>query len=418
MTMNKSILKCQLSGNLIIPPSKSDGQRAILAAALSKGTSRISNIGQSDDVRAMLSIVEKLGASIQCDTDNCTIAGSIQWKDDSVVNCQESGLATRLMLAQAAVAKGKQTITGSGSILKRSQQFILNDFERWGIDFTSNNGALPITVSGTIEVDKVAVNASESSQFVSGILMAIPLLKKNFVVSAKNATSLPYIAMTVQTLKQFGVEFTVQGEDYLLSDKSQYTATDYVVEGDWSAASFWIVANALGHRINLKGLNPDTFQADQLVLSAVQQAGSQIQWTENGLTVSESKFDPFIVDCTNAPDLFPPLVALAVNCKGISQIKGVHRLLNKESDRAATLVGEFSKLGADLKVEGDLLLIQGGNSLFKALVTSHNDHRIAMSLAIAGTKIDGGLDIEQAESVAKSYPTFWEHFDQLIEGAH
>lgn len=416
--MNKGISHSKLTGKLYIPPSKSDAQRALLAAALSNGTSTLRNIGESDDVKAMLSIIQLLGVNVNCEGGECKITGKIALNEGSVIDCHESGLTARLMIAQAVVAEGEQTITGSGSILRRSQKFILEDLKRWGINFASNENALPISISGVVNSDQFTVNGTESSQFVSGLLMAIPLLQKKISLKVKQATSLPYIKMTLNTLNQFGIEYSVNDDLYQLSSANEYRATCYTVEGDWSAASFWIVANALGHRICLQGLAQNSLQADMLVIEAVRLAGSDVHWSDGGLTISESSLRPFTIDCSDAPDLFPPLVALAVHCKGISQIKGVHRLLNKESDRSATLIGEFSKLGADIRLKDDYMLIHGGNSLTGGKVSSNNDHRIAMSLAIAGTLIKGGIEIEHAEAVTKSYPTFWIHFDQLNGGAH
>lgn len=416
--MNKIISYAELKGTLLIPPSKSDAQRALLAASLCTGASKISNVGESDDVQAMLSIVNGLGADVEKIGTDYIISGPIELKDGSVIDCNESGLAARLMIAQSILSNGSQTITGSGSILNRSQKFILDDLVDWDVDYSCTNNTLPIIVKGKIRKNQLTANGAESSQFISGMLMAIPLHEDFVRLTVLNATSIPYTLMTLNTLERFGIHYEMANGVYALTESREYIANDYAVEGDWSAASFWIVASALGHQITIQGLNSISLQADTMILDAIRQSGCEINWTTNELVVSSTRLKPFSIDCSNAPDLFPALVALAVYCDGQSKIDGVHRLANKESDRAVALMIEFGKLGAEIRIEGNSMLIVGGKRLKGSKVSSHNDHRIAMSLAIASTRINGIVEIDQAEAVAKSYPTFWNHFDQLNEGAH
>jgi 3-phosphoshikimate 1-carboxyvinyltransferase len=188
---------------------------------------------------------------------------------------------------------------------------------------------------------------------------------------------------------------------------------EFAVEGDWSGAAFLLVAGAVAGHVVVKGLDVFSVQADKALLQALGQTGAIMSITEQSITVSKSVLQPFHFNATDCPDLFPPLVALAAYCNGTSVIEGVHRLAHKESNRALTLQQEFAKLGVVIKLQDDLMLIEGGGTIHGGAVTSHNDHRIAMACAVAALKAAGDVTIDGAESVNKSYPQFWKHLQQL-----
>ena len=412
--MVKKIPNIDLFGRVLVPPSKSDSQRAILAAALSKGESQLYNLGTCSDELSMLENIRKLGANVEMSGGQAQIEGLENFPERCELNPKESGLGLRLLAALCSVHDGVHVLKGEGSALNRPQGFFESHLRNLGAGIESNNGYLPLRISGKISGGKIHVDGSMSSQFLSGLLMALPLLDNDSELIVTNLKSTPYVKMTLDTLQAFGIDVQNDSmEHFYIKGGQSYRPTKYAIEGDWSAASFWLVAAALNHKIKLVGLSMETNQADYAVLDALVGANCTITVDESGIAVDGSNLKPFAFDATHCPDLFPALVALAVNIDGNTIISGVERLKHKESNRGNALVKEFGKLGAHMTIEGNNMIIEGGHSLKTAVVNSHNDHRIAMSLAIAGTKIESGLQIEEAESVAKSYPNFWKDFEGL-----
>nr|MBA2330963.1 3-phosphoshikimate 1-carboxyvinyltransferase [Flavisolibacter sp.] len=234
-----------------------------------------------------------------------------------------------------------------------------------------------------------------------------------------NLNSKPYIDLSLEVMKSFGLSIPVNN-DY----KSFYYSADlntsdklaphsFFVEGDWSGAAFLLVAGAIAGEIKVTGLNASSVQADKTILKALEDAGTQIEYFENEISVSPANLMAFNFDATDSPDLFPPLVALASYCKGKSVIKGVNRLTHKESNRSFSLQEEFKKLGVNIAIENDDMIIKGGSGIKSATVNSHHDHRIAMACGVAALKAGGNVTIEGAEAVNKSYPLFWQHLKSL-----
>lgn len=412
--MIKSIQFTSFNGAINIPPSKSDEQRALLCAALSDGESVVRNVGISDDVKAMLENIRRLGVKCEVSENEINLSGNAIFRDGLELNSGESGLGFRLLSGICAVKTGKQTITGEGSLLNRQQHFYENNLNQFGAQVVSNDGFLPLLFQGQLKGIEIHVDGSESSQYISGLLMGLPLLDQSTKLCVKNSKSTPYIEMTLETLKQFGVKILHDKfKEYLIRGNQKYTSCNYIVESDWSSAGYWLVAAALGNKIEIKGLSLESKQADLAMLDALKAANCQVNILEKGILIDGSNRQAFQFDATHCPDLFPALVTLAAFCKGKSIIQGVSRLVNKESDRGPVLQKEFAKIGIKIDLNGDQMTIHGGTILYSAEVDSNHDHRIAMCLAIVGTKINGGLTIRNAEAVSKSYPEFWEHFDQL-----
>ena len=412
--MIKSIQFTSFNGAINIPPSKSDEQRALLCAALSDGESVVRNVGISDDVKAMLENIRRLGVKCEVSENEINLSGNAIFRDGLELNSGESGLGFRLLSGICAVKTGKQTITGEGSLLNRQQHFYENNLNQFGAQVVSNDGFLPLLFQGQLKGVEIHVDGSESSQYISGLLMGLPLLDQSTKLCVKNSKSTPYIEMTLETLKQFGVKILHDKfKEYLIRGNQKYTSCNYIVESDWSSAGYWLVAAALGNKIEIKGLSLESKQADLAMLDALKAANCQVNILEKGILIDGSNRQAFQFDATHCPDLFPALVTLAAFCKGKSIIHGVSRLVNKESDRGSVLQKEFAKIGLTIDLNGDQMTIHGGTILYSAEVDSNHDHRIAMCLAIVGTKINGGLTIRNAEAVSKSYPEFWEHFDQL-----
>lgn len=411
--MIKSVQQMELKGTILIPLSKSDGQRAILAAALAKGTSQILNFGKSDDELAMLRNVQLLGAETKINGTVLTITGIKQFPENITLNVGESGLGLRLLTSICAANKGTQTLSGEGSILNRDQSFFENHFALMGIEVRSNQGKLPLEIKGKLLAGKYTVDGSESSQYISGLLMALPLLNGDSELTVMDLKSKPYVEMTLDTLSKFGINIRNASNTYFIQGNQTYRSTNYTVERDWSSASYWLVAAALGHSLIIKGLNFETKQADIALLEALKKANCRITTENDCVSVDGSERCAFEFDATDCPDLFPALVTFAAFCKGTSTIKGTHRLSNKESDRGLILQKEFTKIGLPVEIIGDEMIIHGGVPLKSAEVDSNNDHRIAMCLAIAATKIKNGLSIHGAKAVSKSYPQFWNDLESL-----
>lgn len=413
--MNQVISSCTLNGEIVSPSSKSDGQRAILAAGLSKGVTVIQRIGDSDDELAMLRTIFQLGAKMEgVFADFTAIRGIQQFPAKAELNAGESGLGMRLITGVCAGQEGEFSINGEGSLLKRPQLFFEQHLTQMGVRVVSNDGFLPITVQGPMVGGKVEIDGSASSQFLSGMLMSLPLIKEDSVLIVRNLKSIPYVQMTLNTLKAFGIEVEHENfEQFSIRGNQTYTCEEYTVEGDWSSASYWLVASALGHSISISRLNLESAQADKALLKMLMDANCIVNLEENAISIDGSNRIPFTADATHSPDLFPALVTLAAFCDGISTISGVHRLKNKESDRGIVLQQEFAKLGLKIELNGDEMLIHGGSELTAAHVDSHNDHRIAMCLAIAASKIEGEMTISGAEAVSKSYPGFWDDFGKV-----
>jgi len=412
--MEKDIKGVELSGKVVIPPSKSDGQRAILCAGLSAGKSIIYNVGQSNDELAMIRNIQQFGAKVEIRENEIEVDGSINFPKNAEFNCGESGLGLRLMTSICAVFDGNHSLTGEGSILNRSQSFFNEEFPKMGLEVESNNGFLPITLNGHLNPGIYKVDGSQSSQYISGLLMALPLLKSDSELIIEDLRSKPYIDMTLSTLASFGIEIRVEGNKYIIQGNQFYTPTNYKVENDWSSASCWLAAAALGQKIELSGLSISSKQADVAMLDALYAANCNVEFLVDSIRVDGENRRAFTFDATDCPDLFPALVVLAFGCSGKSIVKGVRRLKNKESDRGEVLQREFNKLGIKIELLDDEMHIFGGTLLKRADVNSHNDHRIAMCLGITGTLIEEGITIHGAEAVAKSYPGFWEELDQLL----
>ena len=415
--MSKIISKRVLNGELVIPASKSDGQRAVLAAALTKNGCVIQGLGISDDEKAMLENIRSLGGDYfeksKGEFEIKPIDRAIQ---NTHLSVGESGLGLRLITAVCAMIGEKFILTGNGSILTRDQHFFEMHLPQMGVRVSSNNGKLPLELRGKLKPGNYQVDGSESSQYVSGLLMTLPLLGQDSTLQINNLKSIPYVEMTLKTMSNFNVQ--VDGGTFAnikIKGNQVYESQNYTVESDWSSGSFWLVAAALGHDLKIKGLNMESLQADKAILEVFSRAN--IKWlTENNtIEIDGENREAFHFDATHCPDLFPILAVLAAFTPGTSSISGVHRLFNKESNRAMAIEKEISKIGAKVVVKNDALMITPCDHPKEALFSAHNDHRMAMSLAIASTLIEGNCQIEGAESVSKSYPDFWNDLEMLTQ---
>ena len=413
--MKKVIQPGKRFGTIAIPSSKSDGQRALLAAALAKGESKLINLGESKDELAMLSTIKQLGAKTKR-TDKITLSviGIKQFPKEAEINMGESGLGIRLMTSVCAANEGVFMIYGKGSLETRPLTFFEETLPKFNAKISSNNGLIPLEIEGPMHGSEVEMDGSQSSQYISGMMMALPLLKEESRIHVSNLNSLPYLQMTLDTLNKFGIEILQKNyEDFIVRGKQNYIPTTYTIESDWSSASYWLVASALGYNIKLTGLSMTSLQADKLILDAFEAANCIVEYKDKKIRVNGRNRKPFKFDATHCPDLFPALATFAALSDGKSEIKGVSRLTHKESNRGIVLQEEFANIGVIIILDGDIMHIHGKTSIEGGKVSSHNDHRIAMCFAIAGLFADDEIEISGSEAVSKSYPRFWDDLEKL-----
>ncbi|MFT5819422.1 MAG: 3-phosphoshikimate 1-carboxyvinyltransferase [Crocinitomix sp.] len=397
-----------------IPPSKSYAQRAILAAALSKTTSILQNVGSSKDVLAIINVAKKLGAKVEVDVDNLSITG-FSSPTEQHLNVGESGLGMRLVTAIAAVLKGDFILSGEGSLKQRPMDEFAKILPQLGVAYEQYKNEGHFQIFGDAHPGKIEMDGGLSSQYLSGMLMALPLLKGDSHIFVHKLKSKPYINITLDVMESFNVNVSHKRFSHFSISGNQHYQRErlFTIEGDYSGASIWMVHGALNKGILIKGLNPNSVQGDKKMLQALTAAGVNYSWANQDLTIIASSIVPFNFDATECPDLFPSLVVLAAAANGISTITGTHRLIHKESNRALVLQKEFRKLGLEIVLKDDLMLVHGTGALNDGEIHSNNDHRIAMAGAVAACLTANGITIENSESVAKSYPNFWQNFKLL-----
>ena len=418
--MQVTIQPSQISGNIYAPASKSSMQRACAAALVRKGDTIIHNPGISSDDKAALNVIQALGATVENLKD-----GSLKIISDGVkpisdtVNCGESGLGIRMFAPIVALSEKEITIQGEGSLLNRPMDFFDEVLPQLGVQITSNNGKLPLKLKGPLQPKNITIDGSLSSQFLTGLLLAYAASDaKDVTITVNNLKSKPYVDLTLAVMEEFNLkepENKNYEAFYFGSETSNYEPifNDYTIEGDWSGGAFLLVAGAIAGDIKIEGLDIASTQADKEVLKALMDCGCKILIEEKQIEISSGELKAFQFDATDCPDLFPPLVALASYCEGTTEIEGVHRLTHKESNRALTLQEEFEKMGIEIELQGNKMLIKGGTGVKGAHVHSRHDHRIAMACAVAALKAESETVIDDAEAVNKSYPNFYEHIQSL-----
>lgn len=412
----KSIAPSAISGETPAPPSKSMTVRAIAAASLAYGTTTIANPSSCDDAAAALGIIKDLGADCYSENGNLVVIGENIDKNTSL-DCRESGLCMRMFPFIASLYPEEFTFNASGSLLSRPVGMVEKALAQLGASCSTNSGFPPLKVRGPIKGGKVEAEGSESSQHITGMLMALPLCTGDSEILVNGLRSKPYVAMTLGLLEAFGISITKRGmEEFGIRGGQKYIPMKkpFPIEGDWSGAAFMLAAGATAGKVTVRGLRMDSLQADRAIMGALRSAGAKIRDSESGLYVEKSPLRAFEFDATECPDLFPPLAALAANCAGTTRIKGAGRLKGKESDRASALCAEFSRLGIKISVDGDVMEIAGGK-INGGEVDSHNDHRIAMACAIAALNAGGEVKIRNPECVSKSYPGFFEALGGLMK---
>jgi 3-phosphoshikimate 1-carboxyvinyltransferase len=408
-----------ITGTITAPASKSSMQRACAASLIRKGETVIKNPGVSNDDMAAIDVIQKLGAIVtKLDNGDLHIVSGGVMPDSDTINCGESGLGIRMFTPIAALSSKPISITGMGSLTTRPMHFFDEILPKVDVSIESDAGKLPLQIQGPIKPQNITVDGSLSSQFLTGLLMAYGGAgASDCTITVTNLKSKPYIDLTLAVMKHFGWNVDcINHEQFVFSTPNNAldnTTVAYQVEGDWSGASFLLVAGAIAGGIVVEGLDPFSTQADKAVLQALIDSGCQISIQPTKIEIAPLPLKAFHFNATDCPDLFPPLVALASFCEGKTVIEGVSRLAHKESDRAITLQQEFGKLGVSIVLQDDLMIIEGGKGVTGGIVHSRHDHRIAMACAVAALKASGVVEIEDADAINKSYPNFFKDLSYL-----
>jgi len=400
----------------LAPASKSSMQRACAAALLHVGETVVRHPGHSNDDKAALGVIKDLGAEVVVESDSLRVKSSgVKAGKGLEVNCGESGLGLRMFAPIMGLSGETIKVRGEGSLVTRPMDFFDEVFPELGIRVVSNGGKLPLEIQGPLKPATITIDGSLSSQFLTGLLFAYAAAGARGVgIRVNNLKSKPYIDLTLNVMSAFGweVENRNYEEFYFAGSGPAPGVVDYTVEGDWSGGAFLLVAGAVAGPITVKGLDERSTQADKAILRALKASGARMEIKNDGMVIGPAALKAFEFDATDCPDLFPPLVALAAYCEGVTVIRGVSRLAHKESNRGLTLQDEFGKMGLTIDLDGDRMLVHGG-PLRGAAVHSRHDHRIAMACAVGALRADGPVTIDEAEAINKSYPDFYDDLKLL-----
>ncbi|MFW5489635.1 MAG: 3-phosphoshikimate 1-carboxyvinyltransferase [Desulfovibrio sp.] len=429
------------------PPSKSVSHRSLIAASMADGVSRISNLLESDDIKATRACLEAGGISVQDDGDALLVTGNpagMRGGEDEPVtlHMRESGTSCRLFTAVAAAGRGFFRITGEGRMYERPVGALTEVLERQGarIQWQGKPGCPPMVIEARgFAGGNDEVNLEESSQYLSGLLLGAPLARTSMDIGlgGRKTVSWPYVALTLQAMEDFGVKVRIfertdagyeetdwrslkgfkPGQVRFRVEPAAYTPREYSVEADWSSASYFLAAGFLGHPVELTGLRPDSVQGDRAAVDIFKQMGAQVYFDGGTLRIAPGEREGVDVDMGSCPDLVPAVAVAAAFCNSPTRIRNVAHMRLKESDRLAALASQIAKTGCDTKLFPDGLSIDpvklpAGRELE---FTTYGDHRMAMCFSIfelAGIKVR----LDNPDCVSKSFPHFWQEWDKIRKG--
>lgn len=412
----------RLAGTVNVPSSKSMGHREIICAALAQGISVIDNISMSDDIAATLRCLNALGVKSELTASKFKGRSAVKIygtggvkATGAVCDCGESGSTLRFLLPLGALCGAPVTFSGAGRLGERPLKPYYDIFDLQGIKYSPAQG-LPVTVEGRLRSGEFKLPGNISSQFVSGLLFALPLLEGNSeIIITTPLESQSYIDLTLSALAKYGIEVTNNNyQRFSVPGGQKYQSGNADVEGDWSQAAFWLVAGCLNGNIICGGAEAASLQGDRVVKDILTAMGGNITMTDGGLQAVTSPLHGTIIDAADCPDIIPVLTVAAAVAEGTTKIINAGRLRIKECDRLHAIAAELNKLGADVTEQAESLIVKGKpQGLLGGSVSAWNDHRIAMSMAVASLVCRGPVIIGGSESVKKSYPTFWQDFAML-----
>lgn len=437
----------EVSGEIRIPASKSIAQRAIIAAMLSKGESEFHNFTRCRDIDAAVAVAKQFANEVYADHGSLIVRGGFSAEKKKEANpysdllsmsiqgvsgtktafVGESGLLSRLCIPVVAQFGESTTITGEGSLLTRHMYGCKEVMEELGATcLLTAEETLPAVVSGPIKGGEITVSGKKGSQFISGLLMALPLSKKDSVLRVTTPTSVPYIMLTIETIRKFGIEmeWKYDGEDLVfdIPGKQKYSGTEMTLEGDWSSAANFVAMAAIFGTVTILGVNKDSLQGDRRIIDIAKGSGAIITELKDGYKISRGILKAFRVDITNTPDLLPILSVMAAFAEGTSTFSGVARLKNKESNRPLVMSEQLQKLGVETTINGDIMEVKGisytrravEHKLLKgASLNTFSDHRVAMALKVASLGADAKVVLDSTDCIDKSFPGFLKIFNSM-----
>lgn len=411
--MDIRITPSRLRGSVSAITSKSDAHRALICASLADEETVIKIDNTSKDIDATISCIEQMGGKVTKDKNFYTVSPITRNEISPILDCCESGSTLRFLFPVANLVCENPTFTGKGRLPERPLSPLREEMSVHGIDIIGD--MLPITTKGRLSGGTYKLAGNVSSQFISGLLFALPLCENDSkIVLTTPLESVGYVNMTISTLKLFGIEIGTGKDEYIIKGNQKYISPKQLIaEGDWSNAAFWLCSGAIGDEITVNNLNFSSYQGDMQILSVLELFGAKVIKGENSITVKKDRLSAITLDCTDIPDLVPIISAVASVSQGKTILTGVSRLKIKESDRLSAICDILTKLGADIFATDDSLVINGKKSLRGGKVDGYNDHRIVMTAAISATACKETVTITGAEATQKSYPDFFEHYKQL-----
>lgn len=410
----KVIIKgASLAGRVIVPASKSEAHRYMICAALADVPTEIEMHGICSDIEATADCLASLGAGVERTQSGYRISPVKDVLNGNTLRCRDSGSTLRFLLPVAAALGAEASFYREGKLHERPLVPLDCEMERHGTSLVGDGRLLHI--KGQMSGCEYKIAANISSQFISGILMALPIIGGGTVELEGKIESAGYIDITVAVMKRFGVDVSFDGNKLCVPQGSRYVSPASVtVSGDWSGAAFWVAAGALSKDgIDVCGVDTDSLQGDKRIVGVVNDIGADVKIDGGCVCVKRNKLNGLDVDASDIPDIVPIISVLSSVSKGKTVISGAERLRIKESDRLATTTETLTLMGADVKELSDGLSICGVSELRGAVIESHRDHRIAMSAAISSMMCDGEVTVLGAECVNKSYPAFWDDFVSL-----
>jgi 3-phosphoshikimate 1-carboxyvinyltransferase len=409
------LFRSRLRGRLPAVTSKSHAHRAMICAALADAATKLEMRRLSEDIRVTAGCINALGGLVSLSEIGSSTVRPIKGSVGSAaLDCAESGSTLRFMLPVAASLAGRAYFSGRGRLPERPLEPLIQEMEKHGCSFDAKS--LPLTVCGPMTGGSFALPGDISSQFISGILLALPKIGGGEIKVTTPVESKGYIDLTIKTMEQFGVSVDRQDDLYRVTPSACYQSPGHLaIEGDWSNAAVWLAAGAMGVGTTVEGLRRDSAQADSQITALLKASGAGIEAADGRVTVVPTQANtlPDVIDVSDIPDLVPVLTVLALHKIGETQIVNAGRLRIKESDRLASLSGQLGKIGAKIVEMPDGLHITGTGRLLGGEADGCNDHRIVMALALASSLCEGELVIRGADAVAKSYPEFFEDFKAL-----
>lgn len=415
------IYPSKLKGEVKIPPSKSMAHRAIICASLSDNICRIDNIDYSDDIVATIEAMKSLGAIITKNKDYVDIVGiykNIQCtKTDRIIDCNESGSTLRFLIPISLLFEGSSKFVGRGNLGKRPLTTYYKIFDKQNIDYSYEKDKLNLKIRGQLKGGDFLVEGNVSSQFISGLLFTLPLLKEDSkIIITTDLESKSYVDLTLNVMKDFGIEVINNNyKEFIIKGNQKYKGRNYKVEGDYSQGAFFLCADAIGNEVVCKDLDINSLQGDKEVIDILKKMNVDIIVKDNMIEGRrKKKLKATYIDGSQCPDIIPVLTSVASLAKGRTEIVNVGRLRIKECDRLSAISSELNKLGANIMEKEDSIIIDGVDELKGDVeVWSHKDHRIAMTLAIVASRCSKPIVIKDYDCVSKSYPKFFKDFEKI-----